>query len=58
MKKNVFVIGLNDLNRERLQRLRGVEDVEFHGVLDPALIFETEDFNIPALLEVAERQLE
>ncbi len=58
MTKNVFVIGLNDLNRERLKRLRRVEDVEFHGLLDAATVFETEDFNMPALLEVAERQLD
>ena len=57
MKKNVFVIGLNDLNAKRLKRLRGVEDVEFHGLLDPAIVYETENFNIPAMLEVAERQL-
>ncbi|MDZ7759537.1 MAG: ATP-grasp domain-containing protein [Desulfovermiculus sp.] len=57
MKKNVFVIGLNDLNAQRLKRLRGVEDVEFHGLLDPAIVYETESFNIPAMLEVAERQL-
>ncbi|MFO7802003.1 MAG: ATP-grasp domain-containing protein [Desulfovermiculus sp.] len=57
MKKNVFVIGLNDLNAQRLKRLRGVEDVEFHGLLDPAIVYETEIFNIPAMLEIAERQL-
>lgn len=57
MKKNVFVIGLNEFNRERLQRLRGAEEIEFHGVIDPALIYEGEDFNIPAMLETAERQL-
>jgi len=57
MKKNVFVIGLNDFNRERLQRLRGAEEIEFHGVIDPALIYEAEVFNIPAMLEAAERQL-
>ena len=57
MKKNVFVLGLNDLNAQRLKRLRGVEDVEFHGLLDPAIVYETESFNIPAMLEVAERQL-
>ncbi|WP_027371056.1 ATP-grasp domain-containing protein [Desulfovermiculus halophilus] len=55
--KNVFVVGLNDLNAQRLKRLRGVDDVEFHGLLDPAIVYETESFNIPAMLEVAERQL-
>lgn len=58
MTTNVFVIGLNDLNRERLQRLRGVEDVVFHGLIDPEAVYETEDFNIAAMLESAERQLD
>ncbi|MFO7877160.1 MAG: ATP-grasp domain-containing protein [Desulfovermiculus sp.] len=57
MKKNVFVIGLNDLNAQRLKRLRGVEDIDFHGLLDPAIVYETENFNVPAMLEIAERQL-
>ncbi|MDZ7801122.1 MAG: ATP-grasp domain-containing protein [Trueperaceae bacterium] len=55
--KNVFVIGLNDLNHARLQRLRGVEDVTFHGVIDPAAVYDTDDWNIAAMLETAERQL-
>ncbi|WMS41862.1 ATP-grasp domain-containing protein [Acuticoccus sp. MNP-M23] len=57
MTKNVFVIGMNDLNHERLKRLKGVEDVVFHGVIDPAIVYEVEDYNIPSLLEIAERQI-
>lgn len=56
-RKNVFVIGLNDINRERLQRLRGADTIDFHGVIDPAAVYESEDFNISAMLEEAERQL-
>lgn len=57
MTKNVFVMGLNPLNAERLKRLRGVEDVEFHPLLTPAQVYETQDFDIPAMLEEAEAQL-
>ncbi|MFW6076393.1 MAG: biotin carboxylase, partial [Hyphomicrobiales bacterium] len=57
MKKNVFVIGLNELNRERLKRLRGAEEIEFHGVLDPAAVYETQEFDIPAMLRQAEAEL-
>ncbi|MEX2502932.1 MAG: ATP-grasp domain-containing protein [Trueperaceae bacterium] len=57
MTKNVFVIGLNDLNHARLRRLRGVEDVAFHGVIDPAAVYDTDAWNIEAMLETAERQL-
>jgi biotin carboxylase len=54
MPANVFVIGLNDFNREKLERLRGAEDIAFHGVIDPALLYETEEFDIPAMLAEAE----
>jgi hypothetical protein len=58
MTKNVFVIGLNDLNAERLRRLRDVEDVEFHPLLTPAQVSETQDFDIPAMLKEAEETLD
>ena len=58
MTKNVFVIGMNDLNHARLKRLKGVDDVMFHGVIDPAIVYDVEDYNIPSLLEIAERQIE
>ncbi|EPX85698.1 ATP-grasp domain-containing protein [Salipiger mucosus] len=58
MTKNVFVIGLNKLNAERLERLRGVEDVEFHQLLTPAQVSETQDFDIPAMLAEAEATLD
>ncbi len=54
MTKNVFVVGMNDLNAERLKRLRGVEDVAFHPLLTPAQVYETQDFDIPAMLKEAE----
>ncbi len=55
--KNIFVIGLNDLNRERLQRLRGADDFAFHGIIDPAAVYESEDFDIPAMLDEARAAL-
>ncbi len=58
MTKNVFVVGLNDLNAERLRRLRGVEDVEFHGLIDPALVYDTQEFDIPAMIAEAEKTLD
>ncbi len=58
MKKNIFVIGMNELNRERLGRLRGAEEIEFLPLLDYASIYETEDFHMAALIEVAQRQLD
>ncbi|WP_116082430.1 acetyl-CoA carboxylase biotin carboxylase subunit family protein [Tropicimonas sp. IMCC34011] len=58
MTKNVFVIGLNDHNAERLKRLRGVEDVEFHQLLTPAQVSDTQDFDIPAMLDEARGTLD
>lgn len=58
MKKNVFVIALTEVNRARLGRLRGADEIEFHGLIDPAMVYGTEDFNIAAMLEIAERQLD
>jgi biotin carboxylase len=58
MTKNVFVVGMNELNAERLKRLRGVEDVEFHPLLTPAQVSDTQDFDIPAMLAEAEATLD
>ena len=58
MTTNVFVIGLNDFNRERLKRLRGVEGVAFHGLIDPAKVYDTQEFDIPAMLAEAEAELD
>lgn len=58
MTRNVFVVGLNDHNAERLTRLRGVEDVKFHQLLTPAQVYETQDFDIPAMLAEAEATLD
>ncbi len=58
MTRNVFVVGLNDYNAERLKRLRGVEDVTFHQLLTPAQVYETQEFDIPAMLAEAEAKLD
>lgn len=58
MTRNVYVVGLNDYNAERLKRLRGVEDVVFHQLLTPAQVSETQEFDIPALLAEAEAKLD
>ena len=57
-RKNVFVVGLNDFNLEMLRHLRGADGIEFHRLLDPALFYETEEFDIPGMLEQATAQLE
>ncbi|MCK2183946.1 ATP-grasp domain-containing protein [Halomonas getboli] len=56
--RNVFVVGLNDFNRERLEHLRGAGDCRFHGIIEPEAVYDTEVFDIAAMLEEATAQLE
>ncbi|MFB9150110.1 ATP-grasp domain-containing protein [Roseovarius ramblicola] len=58
MTRNIFVVGLNDLNAERLTRLRGVEDVVFHPLLTSEAVSDTQEFDIPAMLAEAEAALD
>ena len=58
MTKNVFVVGLNAMNAERLTRLRGVEDVVFHPLLTSEAVSDTQEFDIPAMLREAEATLD
>ena len=52
-QKNVFVVGLNDFNHERLKRLRGAENYRFHGVIAPEAVYDTEVFDIAAMLKTS-----
>ena len=56
-RKNVFIIGLNEFNLNMLRHLRGAEDIEFHGLLDPAEVYDTEVFPVEDMLRRAEEQL-
>ncbi len=57
MKRNVFLIGLNDFNLQKLRTIRNAENYNFHGVIDPAAVLETEHFPMKELIETAEAQL-
>ncbi len=56
--KNVFVIGLNEMNKARMERLRGAEGFTIHGLLDTATVFETQVFDMPAMIARAEATLD
>ncbi len=58
MTQNVFVVGMNALNAERLTRLRNVEDVVFHPLLTSEAVSDTQEFDIPAMLAEAEATLD
>ncbi|HSH42862.1 MAG TPA: ATP-grasp domain-containing protein [Arenicellales bacterium] len=55
--KHIYIIGLNDFNLNRLRTIRDAESYEFHGVIDPAVLTETEDFSMKDLIETARREL-
>ncbi|WFM71735.1 ATP-grasp domain-containing protein [Halomonas sp. CKK8] len=57
-EKNIFVVGLNDFNRQRLETLRGAGRWRFHGVIAPEAVYDTEEFDIAAMLAEATAQLE
>lgn len=58
MPKNVFVVGMNEFNAERLKRLRSVEDVSFHPLLTSAEVSDTQEFDIQDMLRRAEETLD
>jgi hypothetical protein len=55
--KDVFIIGLDDFNRQKLASMRDSDRYRLHGVLDPAEILETYDFPIADMLERAGSQI-
>lgn len=55
--KNVFVVGLDDFNRQKLRSIREPEQYEFLGVLDSSEVLETYDFPIEDMLERAESHI-
>ena len=55
---NIFVVGLNDFNRQRLETLRGAENWRFHGLIAPEAVYDTEEFDIAAMLAEATADLE
>ncbi len=56
-KKNLFVIGLNDFNRTRLEAISGAENFVFHGLLSHEEVTEQDEYPVLDLLHKAEKQL-
>ena len=57
MKKNVFVMALDDFNRRELQTIHKAENYNFHSLLDVDDILHVENYPIREMLDKAERQL-
>ena len=57
MPQNVFVVGLDEANRQLLERLSADDDRRFHTLLDFSELRGVEEFPIDDLLAEGERQL-
>ena len=58
MKKNIFVFGLNDSNREQMAHIPGSdENYVFHSLLTPEDVVEAKAYDFTHLLEKALKQL-
>lgn len=56
-KKNVFVVGLNEFNRSLLERTPHASEYVFHGLLDPAELYDTYEFPIADMVKRSIAQL-
>lgn len=57
-KKNVFVVGLDDFNFEKMKRVPEALECEFHPALYISEMREVEEFDIAALVSTAIRRME
>lgn len=57
-KKNVFIVGLDEFNLKKLERLPQAQECEFHAALDISDIRNVEQYDIPALVEKAAAAME
>lgn len=57
MTKNVFVLGLTEVQREELETVRGAADYAFRALLDVDTLTRQTEIDFTALLEAARRQL-
>lgn len=58
MRKNIFVIGLDDHNRAELRTLRGAESIQFHSLLPVEEVKQTDRHAMDTLMGKAEAQLD
>lgn len=58
MVSHVFVLGLDERNRETLRGLPALADCELHPLLDVDRLVHVDEIDLPALLEQAEHELD
>lgn len=58
MSANVFILGMDEHNRETLESLPHLRDYRFHPLLDVGDLQDREELDMPALLDRARAQLD
>ena len=57
MKKNVFIIGLDEFNLQMIQAAKNAGDCNFIGLLDIHSLIDSGEYRLKDMLELAEKQL-
>ncbi len=57
MKKNIFVVGLDDFNLRMIRSVKDVENYNIHGVLDIQLLIDSGKYRLHEMLELADAEL-
>ncbi len=57
INKNIFVVGLDEINRALLERTPHASEYIYHGLLDPAEVYETYEFPIPEMVQRSVAQI-
>lgn len=57
-KRNVFIVGLDPFNLERLKRVPAARDCDFHAALDKSDIRQVDNYDVPALIDKAVAAME
>ena len=55
--KNIFVLAMDDFQREEMNTLRNVENYRFHNVLDVATLVEAESIDFDELLDACRKEI-
>lgn len=57
MRKNIFVVGLDDFNLRMIRSVRNAENYNIHGLLDINLLIDSGKYRLTDMLELADKQL-
>ncbi len=57
MKKNIFVIGLDDFNLRMIRSVKNAENYKIHGLLDINLLIDSGKYRLIDMLELADQKL-